>query len=200
MKNKTNSIYPYNSLPARWEHPEREGIPTDRLGHGDIASWAAGTSKPVGIGKKSIGPDGRKDLRPEVGQVQRVSQPIRILANLVPMTAEPTGDKPQPIVVAVSNGFSDEEHRTSVAVKSLANALTAGEHFKKCRTKVEKPEPLPVPVSPFEEIPAKEKEIWLKAKKALAQEFPRGEVERAQFILPERCESKVTWRRTWANE
>lgn len=59
------------SLSARWTHPEREGILTDRLGHGDISSWSSGTTSAK---------------RPEVGRVERVACPVRRLANVIPFT------------------------------------------------------------------------------------------------------------------
>lgn len=57
-----------NGLSARWTYSEKEGISTDKLGRGDITSWA----KPI-TGFK----------RPEVGQVPHKSQKITNLAHCV---------------------------------------------------------------------------------------------------------------------
>lgn len=65
-------VMPMNQqLSARWTHPERDGILTDRIIKGDISSWSRATSKPFGSQFKPV--------RPEVGRVRAAFTPVTSL-------------------------------------------------------------------------------------------------------------------------
>jgi hypothetical protein len=109
METKTN-------LSARWTHAEKEGILTDRLGHGDISHWARGTSAA---------------RRPEVGQVERVKRPIRKLSAVHPVDCKPDRHNGQGIELigahVTDNGSTIMAHR---AERIVPIAARFADHYK----------------------------------------------------------------------
>jgi hypothetical protein len=83
----------------RWNQAEREAILTGRLGHGDVSGWAKGVSRPFGSVFKPV--------RPEVGKVARVSNPVRKLSDVHPIIAKPSKSDPIQDAILLGQHITD---------------------------------------------------------------------------------------------
>jgi hypothetical protein len=131
----------FNTLPARWEHTEHEGIVTDKIGRGDISSWSRATTKA---------------RRPEVALKRDQFKPIRSLnacsnlalakrANEIADAAKPK----QEIVAPLADDFSETAFWTKQLVRKLAIVKQIDAHYKKCRKRLKKqPKHVPEPAKP----------------------------------------------------
>lgn len=120
MQNK-----PKQQLSARWTHEERSAILVDRLGHGDISSWAKGISRPFGSVFRPI--------RPEVGVQPVEFNPIRKLGNLVPFVPVKNDAMRQDITPCPTTGFDETEYRTRCANGNVAIALEFEKFYRSMR-------------------------------------------------------------------
>lgn len=100
---------------SRIIHPERSGILCDKMGVGDISSWAHATSKPFGTQFKPI--------RPEIGRIRAAFSPIRNLASINPIGKVFRPSKRETQVFQQPTKFDKDEHE-SKRVRATMAAVT----------------------------------------------------------------------------
>ncbi len=107
----------------RWQHEEKEGILTGRMGHGDISSWSRGTTKAQ---------------RPIVnGSVKHESNPVQSLADLAAFHVFRRPPRHDPSIVCIPLKDSKTIDRSDVGLmeERAARAANIAVHMSNCFAK-----------------------------------------------------------------
>jgi hypothetical protein len=132
-------------LATRHVYPERSGILVDHIGHGDVSSWARGTSKPFGSQFKPVRPNENAKLtRDSFTPVRSLRACAQSRDALDSVAAKPKPHDPSSVILPDKGKFDWEERSEKVNKRTIAIANKFEELYRKAAEKTIKAPTVPL--------------------------------------------------------